>query len=219
MTPRWLASAALLMIVGCGASQPATPPRAQAGTISDASIAPAAPAPVAAVPDQSHAAAPPAPPPAAAARPEAPAASTVAREVSTPNRPVPKEEPERQVPPPADSLPPARIPNTPAPTTIPTPAATDAGQPPATNRYSGPSTGTIRWSGILDRDGILTVETDRASTGTMTGALPGVPVLLQMLSKDFTIVERPSNENNWRRLTVQSKTAQSSLILQWTVVP
>lgn len=89
----------------------------------------------------------------------------------------------------------------------------------ATRKYSGPTTGTIRWTGIIDRDGVLTLDGDQPSNGTMTGALPGVPVLIQVLTRDVSIAEPPSADTGWKRVTVRSRVLLSSLILQWTVLP
>lgn len=88
----------------------------------------------------------------------------------------------------------------------------------ATTRYSGPSTGTIRWSGIVEKGARIVLDDDEPSTGTMTGSLPGVPVRIQVLSKDIVVVEPPSPANGWTRIILQSRSRQSSLVLQWTIL-
>jgi hypothetical protein len=220
---RLIAMALMLAVTSaCGGGEPPAPPRAQSGTISEVTGQPAPAEP--AIP----AAAPPAtPPPQAADHQPAPQSRVVritpapttvespaARHDVVPPTPQRSETTVRRdaarVDNPSTQI--ARIPEPGRDTAAPATTVTST-------RYSGPSTGTIRWSGILDRDGTLTLDADRPSTGSMTGALPGVPVLLQLVSKEFTIVEPPSAGTNWKRLTLRSRSVQSSLILQWTVIP
>jgi hypothetical protein len=55
--------------------------------------------------------------------------------------------------------------------------------------YTGPSSGTIIWSGKTAVDGIITIEGDHSATGSIQGGLPGLPVQLDLDTREFAIVE------------------------------
>jgi hypothetical protein len=85
--------------------------------------------------------------------------------------------------------------------------------------YSGPRSGTINWSGQLEKDGVITIEGNGASSGSMTGGLPGVPVSIDFNSKEFALAEAPAPSNGWKRLVMRSRhTRHSAIAIQWTVI-
>lgn len=91
--------------------------------------------------------------------------------------------------------------------------------PPLT---SGDETGlgsTINWSGQLEKDGLIRIEGNRASIGSMTGELPGVPVVIDLDSKEFAVAEAPAPSNGWKRLVIRSRHRRHSVILiKWSIL-
>jgi hypothetical protein len=63
---------------------------------------------------------------------------------------------------------PPRVPLNPAPAPVQTASAKPV--------YSGPTAGRIIWVGRLERGGRVSIDGGRASSGVLTGELPGVPV-------------------------------------------
>jgi hypothetical protein len=90
---------------------------------------------------------------------------------------------------------------------------------PTPPRYTGPSSGLIIWSGPLRRDTLITIEGDRASAGTLQGALPGVPVLIETDFKDVGFAEMPGPSNGWKRLSFRGTRNQNVVVtLRWRVL-
>jgi hypothetical protein len=82
------------------------------------------------------------------------------------------------------------------------------GGPPA-RAYSGPRSGVVTWSGQIEKGGTVTLD----------GKLPGVPVMVDIDTREFAIVEGPSPANGWNRVVVRSKNKRHTVIsLQWTVL-
>jgi hypothetical protein len=219
VTARWCFVAAIAVAAGCGGAAPSTPPRAQGGTISDAA-APATPPPVADAVTQT------APPTSATttetarqsglvehALPNAAETRDSGRTVARPDEAKSTESgrEQRQLA--------APIPIGPPTATTDRTTAVGVNRGTTSTGYSGPMTGTIRWSGLLNQDSTLILDGDQPSSGTQQGSLPGVPVLIQVLSKNVVVDEAPSAATGWRRVTLRSRIRQSSLILQWTVLP
>ena len=56
-----------------------------------------------------------------------------------------------------------------------------------------------------------------ASMGTMTGALPGVPIKIDLEPKDgLTVVTAPARSNNWRVLVINALQPQTEIMIRWT---
>lgn len=88
--------------------------------------------------------------------------------------------------------------------------------PEAAAAYSGPSAGTLIWSGQVEKDTLVTINGDQASIGRLTGELPGVPVKIQLETDAFTVVEPPSPANHWKRLSLRSlKRVRSGVVIKW----
>jgi hypothetical protein len=90
--------------------------------------------------------------------------------------------------------------------------------------YRGPSEGKIIWTGKLARHGTIEIQGNRASQGYVTGALPGVPVRVQVFPAEFTpgglriftadakgigITEAPGAQNGWNRTSYVLNPAQA----------
>ena len=63
--------------------------------------------------------------------------------------------------------------------------------------------GMITWDGEAKKNQIVVIDGNRASVGTLDGALPGIPVRItaDMPPDLVTIIEQPSARNGWKRLT------------------
>ncbi len=58
-----------------------------------------------------------------------------------------------------------------------------------------------------------------AQTGTLNGALPGVPVMIDVDAREFAIAEAPSPTNGWKRLVIRSRRKTHSVVtVRWTVL-
>jgi hypothetical protein len=84
--------------------------------------------------------------------------------------------------------------------------------------YSGPSLGTILWTGIVEQNGTITIDGNRVSPGSMTGGLPGVPVQIELVTRDVAVAEAPGPGNGWRRLVIRSGRRQTEVSLRWNVL-
>lgn len=131
-------------------------------------------------------------PPAEAPPPAAPAAEPPRRvEVFRPETPIPSETPRSSTPPPAA----------------------------AHSQYSGATAGVILWSGRLDKNESFTIDGSTATSGTLTGALPGVPVMIEIDQREFALAETPSPSNGWKRLTVRSRGKRHSVVtIKWSIL-
>lgn len=90
---------------------------------------------------------------------------------------------------------------------------------PAAPAYAGPTSGTILWSGTLEKNGTVEIDGKTASVGSLQGSLPGVPVMIAIAAKEFAVAVAPSPANNWTRLVIRSKKRRHAVIqIQWTVV-
>jgi hypothetical protein len=78
-----------------------------------------------------------------------------------------------------DSLPSVRPPAEPAITTAP------AAPPVSAPSYTGPRSGRVIWTGALGRHGVVEIEGNHSNTGSLAGALPGVPVSIRISPSEF----------------------------------
>lgn len=78
------------------------------------------------------------------------------------------------------------------------------------------TSGLIIWSGPLKRGEIVTIEGDRASSGTLRGALPGIPVMIETDFRGIGFTEMPGPSNGWKRLAFRSLRDQNVVVtLRW----
>lgn len=114
-------------------------------------------------------------------------------------------------------LQPGRLPEAPAPPPPETSRAEPRPAPaPPQPAYQGPKSGRLIWTGFLPRNGLLTIEKGRASSGYLTGDLPGVPCRVGASPAEFTAggltvysanprfertprSEPPGPQNGWNR--------------------
>jgi hypothetical protein len=161
-------------------------------------------------------------------RPSAPAAQKPQTPVYT-QQPVQQSTPVSIPPPPPRNEPVSRPPSQPAaqpqersfppaPVTQ-TPPTPSAPSTPTVKRYTGPSSGMLMWLGKLDKNGVVTIDGSQASTGTLTGTLPGVPVTLETDLTNIGFAEMPSPSNGWKKVTLRSKKSQNIVIsIRWKVL-
>jgi hypothetical protein len=81
-----------------------------------------------------------------------------------------------------------------------------------------PAPGEMVWRGELPKDAVLIIQDGRyASTGTVTGALPGVPVKIDLEPREgLTVVTAPTRSNNWKVLVINASQPQTEIIIRWT---
>jgi hypothetical protein len=85
--------------------------------------------------------------------------------------------------------------------------------------YTGPPSGTIVWSGQLEKNGTITIDGAHASDGSLNGQLPGVPVMVTVSPPDIGVAEAPGPQNGWKRLVLRSRNTRRSVVtIQWTVL-
>jgi hypothetical protein len=88
---------------------------------------------------------------------------------------------------------------------------------PARRVYSGPQSGWLTWSGKLDKNQTLTIDGGTASTGSLTGELPGVPVNVVVDVTNIGLQEEPNPRNNFKRLVLRSLGKHNAIRIHWTL--
>ncbi len=80
-----------------------------------------------------------------------------------------------------------------------------------------PETGIISWTGKLGKNAVLVITEDRASVGSLSGKLPGVPVTIRVDPASVLVRESPGAANNWKQIILNSGTEkQTSITIRWT---
>ncbi|MCO5353398.1 MAG: hypothetical protein M9913_21375 [Bryobacteraceae bacterium] len=126
--------------------------------------------------------------------------------------------------PPVQSTPAQSAPAQPAPSRTPVfqPERTYPPERPAAPvqpRYSGPNSGVIVWSGQLERGAAVQIDGDRPSTGSISGALPGVPVIVEITPSDIAVAEAPGPGNDWKRISIRSRKNRHSVVtIRWRIL-
>ena len=93
-----------------------------------------------------------------------------------------------------------------------------------------PKSGTITWQGerTKDKDKAFdiafqpgrVVKTDSSTrTRSLSGELPGVPVIVRSLDKDVFVVVPPDETNGWRQMTIHIEGKKSKAQIYWHVPP
>jgi len=124
---------------------------------------------------------------------------------------------------PADRPPPQRVeifrPD-PSPPPASRPPLEPPPAPPGRVAYSGQGSGVINWSGKIDKNETVSIDGGQASAGTvLQGALPGVPVMLDIDHAEFALAEVPAPSNGWSRLRIRSRNRRHTVItIRWTVI-
>jgi hypothetical protein len=109
--------------------------------------------------------------------------------------------------------------NRPAVPESPWPVLPSRPKPQAEPAPAIPAQGTVIWSGILRKNEEVVIEGTQVSRGTLTGALPGVPVLVSLDSLDFGLAEMPGPSNGWKRIVLRSRVNRDSVVsVRWTLL-
>jgi hypothetical protein len=70
--------------------------------------------------------------------------------------------------------------------------------------YEGPGSGTLIWEGDIAGAELVTIENGVASSGRVTGVLPGVPCLVQSSDpKRVSVATAPGPSNQWKRIVLR----------------
>jgi len=85
--------------------------------------------------------------------------------------------------------------------------------------YSGPQQGTLVWSGNIEKNKVLTIDSSQASSGTVTGSLPGVPVVIHSNTAQLTILSAPAQSNGWKSIVIRTGAHLHSISIDWRVAP
>jgi hypothetical protein len=93
-------------------------------------------------------------------------------------------------------------------------------KPPPSPKVEAPpiaSSGIMLWSGKVEKNGTIVIDSGKSETGAVNGAaLPGVPVSVSVEPKGFTIAEPPSAATGWKRMTIHSqKKAHIVVTVKW----
>jgi hypothetical protein len=79
-----------------------------------------------------------------------------------------------------------------------------------------PSSGTVIWSGHIDKNALITIQGDSPSSGRLEGQLPGVPVMIQIHPKDIGVAEFPGPENGWKKVVLRGNKSRDVVVrIQW----
>jgi hypothetical protein len=92
------------------------------------------------------------------------------------------------------------------------PTVTPPTRPPA---RAIPHAGYIVWRGNLDKNAVIQIDGNAAMPGSIDTGLPGVPVTIDLDTKNFAMVEFPSSSNGYRRMRIRSRNKVQSIILKW----
>ncbi len=96
----------------------------------------------------------------------------------------------------------------PPPPPAPSPEPTSAPRPMAQSGY-------IVWNGVVQKNGIIEIDGDTSTPGNIQSGLPGVPVTIDLDTKNYALVEYPSASSGYRRMKIRSRNKESSIILKW----
>lgn len=81
--------------------------------------------------------------------------------------------------------------------------------------------GSLVWSGQVDKDGLIRIEGAVPTIGTMTGdPLPlGKPIQVSIEPKDFAVAQAPSASNQFNRVVIRSpRKGTFKIVIHWQVV-
>jgi serine/threonine protein kinase len=85
--------------------------------------------------------------------------------------------------------------------------------------YKGPQQGRIVWTGDLDSDQEIDL-TAKQTAGAVSGALPGVPVSIEVHPTSVKVVTPPAAGNQWRRLVLRNDgKKQVVIVVNWAIIP
>ena len=90
----------------------------------------------------------------------------------------------------------------------------------AVSGHIGPASGQLVWTGVVSQTQIVMIDHDHANLGTLQGALPGLPCVIQPVRESrVTILHVPSPSDNYRLLTLRIIGHGSMRVLiQWSLI-
>ena len=77
------------------------------------------------------------------------------------------------------------------------------------------------WSGKLEKNSLITITDNTASSGTITqGSLPGVPVTVLVEPSDSVgVAETPGPSNGWRKIVLRSRVNRAVVVtIRWSTL-
>jgi hypothetical protein len=78
------------------------------------------------------------------------------------------------------------------------------------------TTGMLVWTGALDKHTTVTIDGRVASSGSLEGALPGIPVMIEVEPAGVGIAEAPSPSNEWKRIVLRCRKGNFSRVtIRW----
>jgi hypothetical protein len=85
--------------------------------------------------------------------------------------------------------------------------------------YAGPSSGVLIWEGTVLGTQMITIEDGHADMGSVTGLLPGVPVLIQPTDpKRVAIASAPNPGSNYKRIVIRATAnGRMRIVLHWSL--
>jgi hypothetical protein len=83
--------------------------------------------------------------------------------------------------------------------------------------FQGPRQGEITWQGNIKANNTLTINDSQASSGKISGGLPGVPVQIQVNTGGCQVVTYPSPANNWKTIVIQAHAHLHTISISWHV--
>lgn len=120
-------------------------------------------------------------------------------------------------PPPAPQLPQVPIEQPKAEKTASRPQKLEPAARTAVRTAPTATTGTLVWSGELAINDDVTITGNSASSGSVSGALPGVPIQLEVHPATVSVTVSPSAENGYRRMSLHNGGRKQSLvIIKWS---
>jgi len=78
------------------------------------------------------------------------------------------------------------------------------------------SSGVLVWTGSLDKHTVVTIDGRTASSGSLRGALPGIPVMIEVEPVGVGIAEAPSPSNGWKRIVLRCRKGNfNQVTIRW----
>lgn len=85
-------------------------------------------------------------------------------------------------------------------------------------KYEGAVSGIMTWSGLLKKGATVVISGAAASRGSLSGALPGMPVIIEVEPRDIGIAEAPAPSSGWSRMVLRAnKDAHKTISIRWKV--
>jgi uncharacterized protein YjdB len=84
--------------------------------------------------------------------------------------------------------------------------------------YTGPKSGVVTWTGQLKRNQTLLIDHNKPNTGSITGAFPGVGIVITVQTPGCAVTMQPSQSNGWTSISVLAQARQKSISIAWHVI-